>query len=604
MKRIFSLFVFVLILLSIVAVTAESNRAIRFATEEYVVYIGKNQQIKATVERISEDAPRQTQILWKSSDESIAKVSANGTVNGVSAGIVTITAYAKDDETVSGSVQVEIRKPVANVVLNAKEAKLLIGTADELAKVDLNHEIVPEDAYHRDVEWSSSNEKVATVDENGVVTALSKGNATITAKSMDPSVVKKAVCQISVAQAVASITIDESKITGPLPAPKTLQIKTTVEPADAGNKKLNWSSSDESIAKVNAGGVVQGVSEGTVTITAEAADGSGVKASCTIDIVLPVKRIVIEDKNIHLPEQLTQQLAYTVEPENATVKDIEWKSSNEKVAVVDEYGIVTAVSKGSATITASATDGSGMKTSVNVRVDHYDMVFTDSAPQRTRYYYGSGRFTVKGKVKSGNVSISDVTTTMWASVIGGYGSEEFTVTPVKPGTDTITVTAGRVKTVLDVYVSPDAFRIHDLGFGEGGILAGGDTGVFEGHTYQIFKDKCEWKKARDKCEAKGGHLVTITSREEQRFVEMLNGQNNVLWIGLRKDLDGNWNWVTGEELAYQHWASGEPNNYVTSVYEGENSGAVRPEWNDYHESNTADIYGYICEWDSITVDVE
>ena len=71
-----------------------------------------------------------------------------------------------------------------------------------------------------------------------------------------------------------------------------------------------------------------------------------------------------------------------------------------------------------------------------------------------------------------------------------------------------------------------------------------------------------------------------------------------------KDNADTWKWVTGENAEYTNWDNGEPNNYHSYDYPFENAGAVRPAWNDLHENNTADIYGYICEWDDITVDVE
>ena len=69
------------------------------------------------------------------------------------------------------------------------------------------------------------------------------------------------------------------------------------------------------------------------------------------------------------------------------------------------------------------------------------------------------------------------------------------------------------------------------------------------------------------------------------------------WIGLRRVNDDSFAWITEEETSYTNWGYGEHNNYVTFEFEGENSAAMRPDWNDYHEDNTASIAGYICEWD-------
>ncbi len=124
-----------------------------------------------------------------------------------------------------------------------------------------------------------------------------------------------------------------------------------------------------------------------------------------------------------------------------------------------------------------------------------------------------------------------------------------------------------------------------------------NKGVLNGHSYQVYRDQCTWQEAKEKCERMGGHLATIHSDEEQRFIEWLNDYQGILWIGLYIDDDGNWNWVTEEPVSYTHWMAGEPNNYFSQDYPFENVAAFRPEWNDFHENNIAEIYGYVCEWE-------
>ena len=258
----------------------------------------------------------------------------------------------------------------------------------------------------------------------------------------------------SFAEELVTISFDAEQYS--VPVGKTVSLKATMTPKKKA--KLEWSSSDESIATVSGKGAVKGISVGETTITVKSADDDSLTASCTVSVVLPVKKIVLAEKKLSLPEGVSQKLDVAVEPEDATNKSLVFTSSKESVATVDEDGVVTGVSKGSAKITVTSQDGSKVKAVVNVKVDKYDMVFTSPEPQTTQYYYGSGQFTVKGKVKTGCVSIPDITTSMWAMVAGGPASQDFEVTPVKPGTDTITVKAGRMKTVITVYVSPDCFK--------------------------------------------------------------------------------------------------------------------------------------------------
>ena len=120
----------------------------------------------------------------------------------------------------------------------------------------------------------------------------------------------------------------------------------------------------------------------------------------------------------------------------------------------------------------------------------------------------------------------------------------------------------------------------------------------DGHRYEIFRETLTWEEAKAACEAKGGHLATITSQEEQKTIESLNTQNSKLWIGGYKNSAGQWCWVTGEPWEYQNWGDGEPNN-SSNVVADESCVAVWPvKWNDLANSNTYEQSGYICEWEA------
>lgn len=120
----------------------------------------------------------------------------------------------------------------------------------------------------------------------------------------------------------------------------------------------------------------------------------------------------------------------------------------------------------------------------------------------------------------------------------------------------------------------------------------------ERHKYEIFRETLTWEEAKAACEAKGGHLATITSQEEQKMIESLNAQNSKLWIGGYKNSAGQWCWVTGELWKYQNWGDGEPNN-SSNVVADESCVAVWPvKWNDLANSNTYEQSGYVCEWEA------
>lgn len=118
------------------------------------------------------------------------------------------------------------------------------------------------------------------------------------------------------------------------------------------------------------------------------------------------------------------------------------------------------------------------------------------------------------------------------------------------------------------------------------------------HRYKIYYDTLTWEEAKAACEAKGGHLATITSEKEQYLLELSNDKNQNLWIGGYKNADGQWCWVTGEPWEYENWGDGEPNN-SSNVVEGENCVAMWPEkWNDLANGNIYEQSGYICEWEA------
>ena len=131
--------------------------------------------------------------------------------------------------------------------------------------------------------------------------------------------------------------------------------------------------------------------------------------------------------------------------------------------------------------------------------------------------------------------------------------------------------------------------------------------TWKGHTYQVCMERGTWKQANAACKDVGGHLVTITSAAEQKFVckQIMKHRGNVFWMGLKKISNRKWGWVTGEKLTYTNWAEGQPDGEYDAAYGtiytmAEDWGIRAGQWDDCN--NDWDEVCYVCEWDYIPVE--
>ena len=270
----------------------------------------------------------------------------------------------------SGNISVWTRTQpvqlVTSIVLSETSLKL---KPDETKT--LTATVLPEDADNKAVTWESSNEEVAEVNKNGRVIANGIGNCVITCRATDGSGVK-AECTVTVAdiQLVTGITLSQTSLSLTLPTNTSQTLTATIQPTDATNKNVTWSSSNTSVATVDQTGKVTAKAAGSCIITATAADGSGVKAECAVTVIQLVTGITLSESSLTLFPNGTQTLTATIQPANANNKQITWSSSDTSIATVDQEGKVTGVALGSCAITATAKDGSGVKGTCAVIVDH------------------------------------------------------------------------------------------------------------------------------------------------------------------------------------------------------------------------------------------
>ncbi len=242
---------------------------------------------------------------------------------------------------------------VSSVSLNASSLELSIG--DTYAFIA---SVLPENATNKELTWSTSDESVVSVD-NGTITALKEGKATITVKSIDgyksSSAVITVVKKPSIIH-VSSVSLNETSLN--LLTGDRATLTATVLPSNSSDKTISWSSNNENVATVK-NGKVTAISAGQATITVTTKDG-GLTASCIVNVtqkIVPVNGVSLNYSELELNVDDSKDLIAQVLPTNATNKEVIWSTTDEEVASVDENGKVTALKVGETMITVTTVDG-------------------------------------------------------------------------------------------------------------------------------------------------------------------------------------------------------------------------------------------------------
>ena len=278
-------------------------------------------------------------------------ITASGIIN---TNYIIVVLYLLDPETMepllTDSCYVKVYDLAAGITLNKNELNLNKGESETLTAT-----VETDDWYgnpNPNVTWSSSNANVAAVDQNGTVTAVDRGTATITATTADGGFT--ASCQVTVAVPVTGVTLNKDELK--LHTGNSETLTATLVPQNANNQNVTWSSSDPSVATVDQSGKVTAAGVGTASVTVTTEEGS-FTASCQVTVVVPVTGVTLDKSELRLLKSESVTLTATVEPEDATDRKVTWSSSDTNVANVDQSGKVTAKNAGSATITATTEDG-------------------------------------------------------------------------------------------------------------------------------------------------------------------------------------------------------------------------------------------------------
>ncbi len=407
---------------------------------ELEMNVGNTHTLRAT---LSPSNTTETDIAWSSSNPSIVSVNNAGMLSAIETGVAKITA--KTTNGLTATCTVTVVRPVSSLSISAVD-DLHVGDSRTL-EVTIN----PYNATDKTLDFSSSNSSVVSVSSNGVVTANTLGSAIITARAK--SGVSASVSVSVVPTPVSSISLPGASI---INVGESSTLEAVIYPSNATYKTLTWTSSDTSVARVDAFGKVTGVAVGVADITATA--HNGVSATSRVSVVpIEVTSIELSASQLNLAVGKSASLRADVKPQNATDKTLSWSSSNEDVATVNEAGKVTAVGVGSAVITVRTSNGVSAFCNVAVdipvtslTIDHEAMGLNEDKAQLKATEQLKIQVIINPEDATDKTLTFASTDPTKASV-----SADGTVTANSVGTAIITVEAASgVKTIFNIQVIP------------------------------------------------------------------------------------------------------------------------------------------------------
>lgn len=282
-------------------------------------------------------------LIFESTNAKVAQVSKKGKITAKSKG--TCIIFAKTESGLSAYCTVTVIQQVTGIALNTTEAEIYVGDTLELVAT-----LTPKTADDTGVTWSSSNENAATVDDKGVVTGVAGGSTMIRCTSDDGDYMAYAL--ITVIEKVTEITVEESV---EISVGEKLKLNAVISNETATDKTVKWSTGKKSVCTVSKKGVITGVKAGKTKITVKAKDGSGAYAQCEVKVINGTETVDVSASYVELMTGESVKIKATTEPENTTYKPV-WTSSDEKIAIVNKKGKITALKAGDCTMTATAPD--------------------------------------------------------------------------------------------------------------------------------------------------------------------------------------------------------------------------------------------------------
>ena len=377
-------------------------KGVSIGKPEECVYVGD--RFKPDVAIVPENALNRNYTL-KSLDEGVAALDDEGFVVLKSYGKARIQATTEDGG-YTDVCEFDVYEHTVGIRLEAEQARVRKGGRLTLAAVAM-----PEGKTDGRLVWSSSDGSVASVDEEGVVSGKSKGEAVITVTAIDGGYT--AECRVRVYQPVTELRMDNRSMT--VDTGKDIQLTATILPYDADNKNIVWSSDNPDVADVNGKGVVTGVKAGQTVIRATSED-EGISDFCVVTVNQPVTGVSLSKSELSFSKiGDAEQLVASVQPADATNKELNWSSSDESVAIVSN-GRVLCSGYGTAIVYVTTVDGGYMASCV-VKADD-GLTGIDGVAADGSVSVDNGRLVLKGIPEGMRILVTDISGQVVCSLKG------------------------------------------------------------------------------------------------------------------------------------------------------------------------------------------
>ena len=388
-------------------------------------------------------------VTWSiANGTALAAISSNGLVTALDNGTVTAKATANDGSGVSGTFAITILHqiiPVTGITVSGAGGSNLITT--DGGSLQLTATVVPANATDKTILWTITNGTgQASINSAGVVSAVENGTVTAIATASDGSGINGTFI-INISNQTTSVTgITVSGTTGSTAINTdngSLQLIAEVLPANATNKNITWSiSNGAGLASVNSSGLVTAADNGIITVRATASDGSGVYGTMVITLsnqIVPVTGISITGtagQSVITTENGSLQLNAAVLPVNATNKTLIWSiTAGAMFASISASGLLTAIDNGTATIMATAGDGSGVSGTIDITVSNQVIPVTE--------------ITISGQGGLNTISTDNGTLQLNAAILPANATHKAVNWTVTNGTGQASVTPSGLLTAIE-----------------------------------------------------------------------------------------------------------------------------------------------------------